>query len=1217
MYIKRLEIENFKNFRGRIVFHFKKGFNGIAGPNGSGKSNITDAIVFVFGPRSAIKLRASRLADLVWSGDENSEPAKECVVSIVFDNTKRELKLNADEVKFTRRIKVRDYKDGSVYSYFYINGKLTQQSYFYELLSRVNLSSEGYNIIQQGHIGNILSKTKIERRKIIDDVAGVARYDREIEKAIQRQQRVEENIKHTSLVMEERMNQLHELKEEREVALKYRELTTTKKYLEWQYLNRKYRNLHRKFEYNKNMISKLNQDIFKAKEKLTQYRENKTVIEKRIHDIMQRIEDAMSKEEQELNAQRNALIQKLVQVKAALESNMNELENQRTIIKDRSKLLKKAKKEYSSTKKALDEISKELNAKKSVFEKVTARILELKEATTYSNKEIQKLQNEISKLNEEMNKKIRTCDLKKLELENISKKINEIKEEIAALEIDEKNARTEYEDAKWRLNNLKESLRDVDKKIKDLKTKYDELLDLETLLESKKGSLYDRILTLNKEYNALMREKSAASMAGERARVIDMILEAKAKNELRGILGTVAQLIEVKDEYKTAIAIAGGSRLNAIVVEDIECAQEAIKFIKKNKLGRIAFLPLDKMVRGMPRGKSHLAVKDPNAIGFASDLVKYDERIAPVLWHVFADTVVMKDFESAKKYIGGVRIVTLDGTLFEPTGAIVGGSINPQIKRIEFGRQHNEKLKHLEKELKDLQSEYDSIIKKLPDIKNQRLSIERELLDLKEQSRVNEGERYKMIMDQTSKNLKDLMTKIESKKKVIEEQNVRARDITNEITALEKEIEQINTEIDLRKKKINELLPDKISREIEELDTRKNDIQTEIQSLQERKIELEKTIEYLNEKIEEYGNDIKKSEIVITKCENEIKIQQRKCSVLDEARREIEDKIAKMNEKVKTLRSDMDSLKDELHRLDTAIQETNREINTTEQKKVELQGILEEISKQISSVQEQIITLEKSMLEKGIDMGEDRRNELLRNLPAESELEARIKKINDEIEGLGEVNQTAIEKYDRLLRQVEELRDKLRSFEEEKNEWIKVEKTLREKKYDVFMHIFKIINENFSKIFGNIIEGGQANLVLENPRDPFEGGLDIEVKLPGQKSTFFRRLSRGEQSLTALALIFAIQHYIPSPIYIFDEVDENLDSINSEKVSMMIKRSSEVSQFIVISHHKVMLKEAEMIYGVTKRRKDGAAEVYALDVSQLMAEEEWDSTNIEAQGEVM
>ena len=1167
-------MENFKSFGKKVRIPFFPGFTAITGPNGSGKSNISDAIRFVLGPKSSKVIRAERLTDLIFNGGKHKKnPAKYCTVSLVFDNKDRRMPIDSDTVTLTRTIKRAPLKNNpdNYYSYFYINGKPASLSDFVNLLTHARISGDGYNLVRQGDITSLVEMGPVERRKIIDDIAGISAFDADIEKAEKEKKEVEENIERIKIILDEVERQLAQLKRDRDEAIRYKELQEKLYEIKAKIAYKKKIEIEEQLKEIQAQIENYEKERRRLEEikekKLKSYEEMK----RKLESIEERLAESGGEEAKKIKENIDLLKTELAKVEERIsymkkesrerEKERVDLERKLSILlsnlKNKEEILKNVENEFSEKKQKVDELERELS--------------NLKEQISQRDKSAVELSKELSNLRKEyfeLTDKSHQLSLKK---ERIEESIKNISATIAQLEESKKAYEFELKDIEW---NIQERIKEQSKLAKEkerIEKKLFEKQREEALISKRLREVEQSIRVLQREYSQLKAEYEAReSVKKGYTNAVLKILEARDKGLLRGIHGTVAELIRVDPKYKIAIQAAGGQRLQAVIVDDDEVASEAIEFLRRNKLGRATFLPLNKMISSKPRAKALLIIGEDKVLGFAKDLISYRKDYESAIWFVLGDTVVVEDLDTARKLMGGVRLVTLRGDLIEASGAIKGGSIED---KIEFSQIDRSRIDEVEKKLSELTSEHNSLLERLEEVRKEIHELRRKKEDISTRKVFDIGElqarkkeylsKLKIVEEELDKKKKEISIREEEKKK-LEEEIEMIRQRIEEINKIKEEKGKIVVDVEESIRKVRQLeeLLFTAKEELLKLESEKKSVQKDIDVLLSKKQDIEKRLHEVEERLDEIEREIAR----LKESKEEYK---EKIEALIKVEDDLTGKIKGLTEEKEETYRKIVSLETEIDKLTTKIESYSDLITRAQYRIPTVEATLKEVEREVSRY--------------GIEIDPS-------DLPSIEALKESEKLVEENLQELEPVNMRAIEEYDHQEKRKRKLEEEIEHLKEQKKNLLKAVEEISKKKKEKFYEVFNEINKNFKEIYSRLSYGGEASLELENPEDPFAGGLNIKVKPRGKKVFNISSLSGGEKSMASLALIFAIQRYDPSPFYVLDEVDMYLDSVNAEAVSRMIKENSKRAQFIMISLRKVTLKEADHIYGVTMR-EDGISEV--------------------------
>lgn len=1169
MHLKEIELENFKSFARKTRLPLLEGYTAVTGPNGAGKSNISDAILFVLGPKSSRVIRAGKLTDLIFNGGKDKRPAKECKVSLYFDNSDRLIPIDTSVVKLSRLVRRSENAD-DYYSYYYVNDKKSSLGEFDNLLANARISADGYNFVQQGDITRIVEMTNLERRRILDDIAGITKFDEDIQAAEKEKATTEQNMERLSIIVDEIRKQMKQLERDREGALKYKDLHDRLSQSRAGLAVKAKEAVEREIHSYKEQVTSYTGETTKMEEKrvelsaaLDQVSQELTAVEEEIserggeeaREIKEKIDNLRIEIARAKDASSNA-DEMIASLKETRKAHVEDLKAVQEDLEDIETKLEPLKKEHEDKSKALNEKRKELDGHRDVISK--------------SDSEFSTLQKEALRIGMEVGAKEEKAHALTLEQDRLGERLSRLKIDLANLEETRKTFEFELKDAEWSIKELGSETKESSSGLKKSEEEYHAGRNRERKLITEAQDLENAVKSLTREYNRMKAEAEAADMVKKGFSSATMsLLEARDKGEIKGIHGTVAELAHVDSEYQTALNVAAGNRMQSIVVDTDQVAASCIEFLKKNKLGRATFLPLNKMLDGRPRGKAIMAAK--NSLGFAIDLTEFDEKYRAAFWFVFGDTVVVKNITEARKLMGGVRLATVGGELVEASGAMVGGTLDSNL--VKFGAPSENKIEKKAAELRTATEQIEKVQAELSELRLKLAELEEVIRD--SNAKAGGDSVRKSSLEAKRKEFQQRLASVDTE---LETKNADLSECLDLMEKTKKDVDALQAEIEVAKKskadidkKLVEATPNELSQRLKELEkdilessndvaTINSDIQTltkQIELVSARKGEIEEAIATVDGSVKEQKAKGKEGVEKHGNLETELKA--------------LQSMERSMGDKLNTLRNKRDALYKKKTDTETAIEKVETKIQTN--------------GDFVLSLQTKLAETEERLKEAEGTAAQYASVELQEPLPSVEELRKAVGECERHMESLGAVNLKAIDEYDERKARFDEIKAEMAQLNKQKSNLIKLVDELNSKKKQGFQKIFVAINENFSKIFSELSGGGEAELLLENEEDPLSGGLIIKARPKDKKFVRMEALSGGEKSLTALSFIFAIQAYEPSPFYLLDEVDMFLDGVNAENVSRAVRRSSNNAQFIQISLRKVTLKEADHIIGVTMQRE--------------------------------
>jgi chromosome segregation protein len=1133
LHITELEIDNFKSFSKKTKIPFLEGFSVISGPNGSGKSNIIDSILFVLALSSSRNLRAEKLTDLINlnSGRNTAEVALEF----------------SDGTKIKRRIK---RTGNGYYSYNYLNDRLCKQSDIVNHLAKHGIKPHGYNVVMQGDVTRIMEMSDFERRKIIDEIAGVSEFDIKKQQSLSELDIVRERIEREELLLLELTKRVNELRREREHALEYQK---------WQ------KDLL--FFQNCRAAAQLHEREKELSSLLRSTDEHKILLSRTSAD--------RSLEENELSYVKADLqdIDDLINKKSGSDylKLIAELEEAKSGIKLAEQTIVRLRKEKETNLEAINRVYMDTKRAEARVTECTDQIRTLSIDRTNIAMEIAGSRAQLEKLETEMKQHGEDTEGAREKLFSLLKEIEEKKGQRSEILhqqdmlIEKSRMRTtELERLTQLLGQLDEEYRvkqtqfsDGEKSVSDLlleKKNLDRTLsELEGTVFAQRSSL-ERLKAEIREYEQdAFRLEAAQQARGESGgRAIEAVMA------MEHVHGTIAELGKAPAEYSHALNIAAGNKLQFVVCDDDQVASDAIQYLKAEKLGRVTFLPLNKL-----KPPALPPLKEPGVIDYAVNLLEYDPKYDRAFAVTLGATVVVDTLERARKLIGKYRMVTLEGELLERSGAMTGGATKKQGGR-GFGAAVDDEIIRIRSHLAEIQGEaaiLDAGIKRLTEEVDKQRAKRNEI----DQNIARQG----MFTEEFSRRFEAITVEKQTIEAAVARQKEETGNGAAELTRLEADLDKtteainaIQSQVEEIKKRLDDtnipVLTDQIEKkrkEIEESERRLRNKEGDINdAMRER--------QHFTSRLTELGDDRKRQ---------------------DERNGQIDADITGFNEQIAACKSQIAALEarqkefsGELDELRTRRSETSRQIQESELKLMKFDAEKERLTIQMGAIEERARTLGIE-----VDMLRHQVGDLDTNLSL-LEIEGKIAEADGALRKIGAVNMLAIEEYEKVQKQVEERTERKDTLSHERSTLIERIEKFEQMKYEAFTTAFHAIDTNFREIFARLTSGS-GHLILENEEDPFAGGMTFAVQPRDKKVHLLSSLSGGEKSLTTLAFIFSIQRYIPAPFYAFDEVDMSLDGSNVERIASMITELAPQSQFVIVSLRKPMIEAAQRIMGVTLR----------------------------------
>lgn len=1153
MYIKQLEIDNFKSFANKSEIPLLKGFTTVSGPNGSGKSNIIDSVMFALGLRTGSALRIENLSDFITTFNNKNE----AMVKVVFGDVDGDKELTVG-----RRIKKTNQGFASTY---YLNDKIDTLTNIRSILEKYNITPNSYNVMMQGDVNSIVMCSSKVRRGIIDEIAGVADFDRRIDQATNELKTVEQRVEAASLILSEVEKTLEQLKSEREVALKYKKLQEEKSGLESQVSTVKF------FDLKKN-LELAHENILQSNKKLKETQANKKDLDEKIKLINEKYEELDKKLKEQGEDERNKLKDSQSDLSARIQTKKNAIDYSDTQIQKGLQSIENAKNGIASYKKKIED--EHLNIKLA-HDKIGIIETQLKE----KKEELAKKLADISGLSSTADKYIQERNDVSRNLDTLKDKDNELLKESLPKENDLKNLKKEIEDAKAfiaQVENAKANFGD-DKSLKelqvsDLKKEMDELKEIQTKtmqqLDDAKTAIddYDHdVRAAYRKFSDMEAQRRAMSSSGSSI-PITTVMNA----HLEGVHAPLMQLGSVDEEYSLALDIAFGGRLAHIVVDDTHAAYVAMELLNSSRAGRATFIPLNKVKKAPTKLQ---LPKNHGVIDFAINLVDFDDIYLDAFFYAVGDTLIVEDAEAAEQLMGKYRMVTLDGKLYEKSSAITGGYVKKSI--FGFGQNDDKELENAKAKLDELQRKYDEAVanKKMLEEKLDKIRVTYS-------SSSTEYSKAKIELSNMTAQFENSQNLLEAKKTFVNENEPKIEKLNSELDKIEAKRVDLSEKIQQAQDKLSELDSLLNDKDLKDLKEKTQGIEDEIRHLNNNLMNV-------NNEINGYNNTIKFNEQLIISKEEDIKNTTRNNESLEKDKETYKAEIIQLEEQLTTL-------SDKIAVIDAKIGELVKEKEEIHKSLVDLQTNSAVKSSEIDRINEQIESFKtrrkelEPQLKEASEILENSGVEIAKLEPVQisiDELNTKIQRLDKRMQELGDVNMRAIVSYEEKAARKEELDTQIKTLSTERQSILDKMNGFEQQKKEAFMTTFTAINENFKDIYHQLSEG-EGRLILENEKDPLSAGMTIEAK-PRDKTTNNKlgALSGGEKALTALALVFSIQKYLPAPFYALDEVDASLDTMNVERIAEMVKKQSSDTQFLVVSHRRPMIEAANRTIGVTQKEK--------------------------------
>ena len=1184
MYLKRLELQGFKSFADKTILEFKPGITSVIGPNGSGKSNISDAIRWVLGEQSMKSLRGAKSEDIIFAGTQSRKSLGFAEVSIVIDNSDAKLPIEYSEVTVTRKL----YRNGE--TGYFINKTPCRLKDILELFMDTGIGKDGYSIIGQGKIDEILSNKSEDRRHIFEEAAGIVKYRTRKQESEKKMEQTKLNLLRINDILTEIEGNIEPLKAQSEKAKQYLNLREELKNIEVGL-----------FVYNINTY----------KEKLEQ----------------------IIKDEEIMTAQRNTENEKLTSIQSLKDSLKQELDEITTQIEQMQNIgfestnkIEKINSEIGISKERIQNNIANKERLESEIQELKTRIGELQEeekqrqekkANLFQNKE--KFEEELKQKEKELAKLTKTLSDKELEIEAKKQKIEtntDKKYEVLAdintqeanyenLEKRKKTLKIELENVISELDSTRDNKQELSKKFYEIQSKRNIVSNNLQQETTEKESCMNKIKDFEEEINKLnyqMNMKDARhkflletekEKEGYIKSVKELLLDCDKNSQLKkGMHGVLANLISVNKEYELAIEMCLGQALQNVVTETEEDAKKLVEHLRNNNLGRASFLPISS-IRGK-RIENVISNGMKGVIGIASDLVKCDKKYTQIVLNLLGRTVVVEDMNIgislAKMNNYSFRIVTLKGDVISSSGSITGGSVATKTVNI-LGRSRE--IEELEKEIKKLSKKIEEItlqkqkyLESITEVIEKVAGLEKELQDIEI---VYAAENQKMV------SIEENIYKLEQRRDKLKEEelsiNKQKEESIKQKEEKEQEVEKLNSEIKSLSEEVEQFATVNKDNQkyIDDLNFDITNLKISVSSFIESEASIEEFVERIRQEILNNNNNIENKNNTLNQAIKE--------------NAELQTKIDNLNSKIEQIKAEVNNSSENIEKLKQLRTEKNELLDKKEEEITNQFSILEGLKEQIVKMD-----FKKTKLEQDIE-------QLINTLWNEYEItpnnageykkpnniaqaQKEVSSIREKIKDLGSINIDSIEEYKKISERYDFMCEQRLDLENTVAKLRKVISEMTQTMEQQFKEKFEIINKNFNEVFIELFGGGKAELILTDEDNVLECGIDIRVQPTGKKLQNMMLLSGGEKAFTAIALLFAILKINPAPFCILDEIEAALDDVNVYRFAEYLKKFSQASQFLVITHRKGTMEVADTVYGVTME-ENGISKLLSMKLSSI------------------
>ena len=1179
MYLKSIEVQGFKSFANKIVFDFHNGITGIVGPNGSGKSNVADAVRWVLGEQRVKQLRGGNMQDVIFAGTELRKPLSYATVSITLDNADHHLPIDYEEVTIARKL----YRSGE--SEYLINGNICRLKDVNELFYDTGIGKEGYSIIGQGQIDKILSGKPEERRELFDEAAGIVKFKRRKNMSLKKLEEERQNLLRVSDILAELEKQIGPLQRQSETAKEYlKKKEALKTYdinmflledsrlkseiaainekiniaqAELDATTEKYNNTKAEYEAIELQTDEIESSLETAKRQLNETTLLKQQLEAQIELLKEQINTARMNDEH--LAQRSSAIMLELEERnksmQQLSADKEELEKQISV---KSAEQMKAHEELVRIQTHIAELAGAVEDGKN-------NLIELLNNRSSTKAKIQKYDTMLEQIQvrkSELNQRLIAAESEAVEHDDLIKKYEAELKEISGTIIDYVNENKGYEE---NIEKLQTEINEKTEQLRGLQTAYHRE---ESRLESLKN-MTERYDGYGNSIRKVMERREYAS----------------------GILGVVADIIKVDKQYEIAIETALGGSIQNIVTDNEETAKSMIQYLKQNKFGRATFLPLTG-ISGNNSMKQSEALSENGVIGLANTLVKVENKYEKLAEHLLDRTLVVKTIDHgialAKKYKQSLRMVTLEGELINPGGAMTGGAFKNTSNLLSRRRE----IEELEKRVVELKHDMDAKEHEIDGCKASRTAFYAKIEAVKA-----ELQKAYVVQNTAKMNMDQMISKKAEAKGLVKQIQREGLELDNQIEEIKDNHESIQVELEISEKLESELNTNSElhQKELEEAREQESKQMLEVEKVHLSYAAFEQKLQFITENEERINDEISKYKDELT--------------ALDESKGDASLEIKNKENQINELQETISNSKELFVEIEAEIQRFTKEKEELNKKHKTFLGKYEELNKTMAELDKELFRL-NSKRESYEEAAEKQINYMWEEyeLTYSSALELRdenltdlafmkreIQTLKNEIKALGTVNVNAIEDYKNVSERYEFLKKQHDDLIEAEATLIKIIEELDVAMRKQFKESFEQINLEFDKVFKQLFGGGKGTLELIEDEDILEAGIRVIAQPPGKKLQNMMQLSGGEKALTAISLLFAIQNLKPSPFCLLDEIEAALDDSNVDRFARYLHKLTKHTQFIVITHRKGTMTAADRLYGITMQEK-GVSALVSVDL---------------------
>ncbi|PSP15825.1 MAG: chromosome segregation protein SMC [Cyanobacteria bacterium QS_8_64_29] len=1181
VHIKRLELSNFKSFGKATQIPLRPGFTVVSGPNGSGKSNILDALLFALGLSGSKGMRAERLPDLVSHSKRNGRARVDTRVTVTFDisdwSDPQEIP-ESGEWQVTRRLRLNE--QGQYSSSYYVNDEPLTRSELHERLYRMRIYPQGYNVVLQGDVTRIITMNARERREIVDELAGVADYDRKIAQARETLEDVREREERCRVVETELIQTRDRAAAERDKAERYRELKSHIQQLQqweavlaWRSLQQDEAQLQAQIEAHQRERAQLDERLEALSSEIEQARAQLEDCNARVRDLgedqqlaltsqlatQQTQQQQLQQRQQELAESAREAETELVQAQQALAQHQQALERvQQEQARLENERLVALEAQRDRAQQALEQQRSEADRLAAAAETWLQQHTDLSQRIAKLQQALEPQRNESAQLQERQRQLQAQLDEQTQAREAIQPDWEAAQQE---------HARLERQAHQWQQQQqaLAERLAAARQESETQQQTRDRL----------RQEWHDKQRQLDR-----LEATQHARQEAQGTRATQTLLQSA----LEGICGLVAQLGQVAPSYQLALETAAGGRLGHVVVEDDSVAAAGIELLRQQKAGRATFLPLNKL--RPPRSRADAELKQARGfLDYAVNLIEHPPRYRNVFAYVLGDTAVFETLDDARRHLGRNRIVTLQGELLERSGAISGGSQaqRPLLRLGTDASSDTGESEALKQRLQDIEAVLDECERTLQAHSEEIERLERDRSQAQQQQQACQWQ-----CQQLQQQIQRLSQQRDELDATLSERQRELASVTEQLQALEQSLPEREAELERAQQQLAQL-------ERSHTHQRWQQIQREIAQQQDQLQACERDLQSEREARQEAADRQQRLRDQIQACQQRQQASQQRQQQLQRQRDELAEELSTLEAQIEQTQRELTQLSQQLDGAKQARDRADANLQSLQQRQQQAQWRQQQLDQTLQSQQETLQATQQKRQAREAELPDLLPEGPLPLTPANGSTDsetpaAQLERLQPELrdaqkrlQAMEPVNMLAIEEYERAQQRLQDLSDKRQTLEAERTELLSRIENFTTQRLQAFHEAFDAVNRNFRAIFAQLSDG-DGYLQLDDPDEPANGGLNLVAHPQGKPVQRLHAMSGGEKSLTALSFIFALQHYRPSPFYAFDEVDMFLDGANVERLAKMIRQQAQQAQFIVVSLRRPTISAADRTLGVTQAR---------------------------------